>query len=203
MRTPAWCACFLPFSRHTICPPAHAAARSAGRLSLSTPFATLAASPASSIAGSGLAAPASYGPGQQQQQQLRHSLPVWKQLRALLVFAVLTFTLVHQLRLGQELAELRGRGTGGGGTGEGAGGGAGGEAWGRGDADAGSGITAAAAAVADAGHEAAAQAGGLLAAVLGPLVGAAGSAPLVVQAVFERLVRGAGGAGAGAAVQPS
>ncbi|KAG2451834.1 hypothetical protein HYH02_003610 [Chlamydomonas schloesseri] len=59
---------------------------------------------------SGALPPTSAGPEAGGGRSLRHTMPAWKQLRALVVFAVLAITILHQLHLGQELAAIRGGG---------------------------------------------------------------------------------------------
>lgn len=91
------------------------------------------------------------------------------QLRALLVFAVLVFTLLHQLHLGRELAALRGDSTAAGGPR-----GSGGEEV--------AGVNAG-----DGSRSAGGLAGGMVASALGPLMSAAGSAHCVLQALVDRV----------------
>ncbi|GLC49964.1 hypothetical protein PLESTB_000327600 [Pleodorina starrii] len=107
-------------------------------------------SPFAAVAGAALPA------GAQQQQ----SLPAWKQFRALVVFAVLAFTLLHQLHLGRELAAIRG--------------------------DAATAVGAGTAG-AQPGGSVGGLAAGLLASALGPLVSAAGSAHWVLQGLADRV----------------
>ncbi|GIM10570.1 hypothetical protein Vretimale_14166 [Volvox reticuliferus] len=77
--------------------------RSASRNTIVSPFAAVAGSmPPSAPTATAGAGHSGASP------HLQHPLPAWKQIRALVVFAVLAFTVLHQLYLGRELAAMKG-----------------------------------------------------------------------------------------------
>ncbi|KXZ52573.1 hypothetical protein GPECTOR_9g617 [Gonium pectorale] len=128
-------------------------ASGASRTTMQSPFAAVAGAP--------LPLPAGPSPGGGGAASMRQPLPLWKQVRALLVLSLLVGLLLHQLHLSSQIAALR----------------------------AGAGGAEAAAAVADGagGSGLAAQAAALLAAALEPVAAAAGGVHSGLLALLERV----------------